>query len=283
MWSLTQGRHRYLPTSLLYYDVPSQGGGAFCQGNSNGCAAGNTIEEAILQGFLELVERDCVAIWWYNRLNRPALDLESFGDEYLAESQARYRALERELWALDLTGDLGIPVFAAVSRRMDGGEERILYGFGAHFDPRIAALRAVCELNQMMPLFQDPGSGEPEDEKVWIVPWLKHARLADHPHLAPDPTAASRSMSHYAVPDTGDVRDKVEHGRRLVEARGLELLVLDQTRPDIGMPVARVIVPGLRHYWQRFAPGRLYEVPVAMGWAEKPLSETALNSFVIGG
>ena len=282
VWSLTLRRHRYLPTSLLYYDVPPQGGGAFCRGNSNGCAAGNTIEEAVLQGFLELVERDCVAIWWYNRLQRPALDLDSFGDQYLAESRSRYRALKRELWALDLTGDLGIPVFAAVSRRTDGGEERILYGFGAHFDPRIAALRAVCELNQMMPLFGEPGSGEPEDEKIWIVPWLKHAKIADHPHLAPDP-APPRDMAHYAVPDTRDVRDNIEQGRRLVEAKGMEFLILDQTRPDIGIPVVRVIVPGLRHYWQRFAPGRLYDVPVAMGWAEKRLAEANLNSFVIAG
>ena len=37
----------------------------------NGCAAGNTLEEAIVQGFLELVERDSYAIWWYNRLSGP--------------------------------------------------------------------------------------------------------------------------------------------------------------------------------------------------------------------
>ena len=57
----------------------------------------------------------------------------------------------------------------------------------------------------------------------------------------------------------------------------MEFLVLDQTRPDIGMPVARVIVPGLRHFWERFAPGRLFDVPVAMGWRDSPLAETELN------
>ena len=44
--------------------------------DSNGCAAGNTLEEAIVQGFLELVERDAYAIWWYNRLQRAEVDLE---------------------------------------------------------------------------------------------------------------------------------------------------------------------------------------------------------------
>ena len=57
----------------------------------------------------------------------------------------------------------------------------------------------------------------------------------------------------------------------------MELLVLDQTRPDIGMPVVRVVVPGLRHFWQRFAPGRLYDVPVEMGRRDRPLAEDELN------
>ena len=65
--------------------------------------------------------------------------------------------------------------------------------------------------------------------------------------------------------------------QRLVEERGLELLVLDQTRPDIGLPVVKVIVPGLRHFWARFAPGRLYDVPVQLGWRTSPISEADLN------
>jgi ribosomal protein S12 methylthiotransferase accessory factor len=58
---------------------------------------------------------------------------------------------------------------------------------------------------------------------------------------------------------------------------GLETLVVDLTRPDLDLNVARVIVPGLRHFWPRFAPGRLYDVPVALGWLERPLTEEELN------
>ena len=53
--------------------------------------------------------------------------------------------------------------------------------------------------------------------------------------------------------------------------------VLDQTRADIGLPVVKVIVPGLRHFWARFAPGRLYEVPAALGWVPEPVAEERLN------
>ncbi len=48
----------------------------------------------------------------------------------------------------------------------------------------------------------------------------------------------------------------------IAKQAGLDFLVLDQTRPDIEVPVVRVIVPGLRHFYRRFAPGRLYDVPV---------------------
>jgi ribosomal protein S12 methylthiotransferase accessory factor len=69
--------------------------------------------------------------------------------------------------------------------------------------------------------------------------------------------------------------------RDMLAARGMEMLVMDQTRPDIGLPVAKVVVPGLRHFWARYAPGRLYDVPVALGWRPAPLDEAALNPVPI--
>jgi ribosomal protein S12 methylthiotransferase accessory factor len=70
-----------------------------------------------------------------------------------------------------------------------------------------------------------------------------------------------------------DVNTCVEIARQ----QGLETLVLDQTRPDIGLSVVKVIVPGLRHFWRRLGPGRLYDVPVKLGWIQQPLREEQLN------
>jgi ribosomal protein S12 methylthiotransferase accessory factor len=64
---------------------------------------------------------------------------------------------------------------------------------------------------------------------------------------------------------------------RIVEEHGLEMFVLDQTRPDTGLDVVKVIVPGLRHFWARLAPGRLYDIPVRMAWLERPRTEAELN------
>ncbi len=279
VWSLTQQRHRYLPTSMLYGTSAEQRGPADLIADSNGCAAGNTLEEAILQSFFELAERDAFAIWWYNRLRVPAVDLASFDDEFIASAPDYYARHERDLWMLDVTSDIGIPAFVALSRRPDAETEDIIYGAGAHADPRIAALRAVCELNQCLTWLPRPGKGDgrPMIDDPVALRWWKTARLADCSWLAPAEDRPSSAASHYPGIETADTREDVEHCRALVETRGMEFLVLDQTRPDIGMPVARVVVPGMRHFWARFAPGRLYDVPVSLGRRTHPLAEADLN------
>jgi len=234
-----------------------------------------------LQGFQELVERDSVALWWYNRVRRPGVDLDSFDEPYLGKLECFLRVQGRELRALDLTSDLGIPVFAALSGRTDDPQEDIVIGFGAHLDARIALLRAVTELNQSLTwvLPVNPNTSEmPEAvDDPDLVSWLKGATFTNHPYLVPDVNAPWRIASDYSRRWSDDVKDDVALCQELVEMRGMEMLVLDQTRPDIGLPVVKVIVPGLRHYWPRFAPGRLYDVPVTMGWLDEPLAEEQLN------
>ena len=181
---------------------------------------------------------------------------------------------------LDVTSDIGIPTFVALSRRPDGETEDIIYGAGSHADPRLAALRAVCELNQCLTWLPRPGGGDgrPMIDDPLALWWWKTARLADCAWLAPAADRTPCEASRYPEIESTDLREDVEYCRALVESRGMEFLVLDQTRPDIGMPVVRVIVPGMRHFWARFAGGRLYDVPVSMGYRERPLAEADLNS-----
>ena len=279
VWSLTQCRHRHLPTSMLYSMAPEERGPMDLIADSNGCAAGNTLEEAILQGFYELAERDAFAIWWYNRLQVPAVDLASFDDEYLAAASDYYARCGRDMWMLDITSDIKIPTFVALSRRTNAQSEDIIYGAGTHADPRVAALRAVCELNQCLSWLPRPGQadGRPMIDDPLALWWWNTARLAECGWLAPATGEPHRKAADYPVTETGDARDDVDMCRALVEAKGMEFLVLDQTRPDIGMPVARVIVPGMRHFWARLAPGRLYDVPVSMGRRMRRLAEADLN------
>jgi oxazoline/thiazoline synthase len=276
VWSLTHQTQKYLPTVACYYNYSLPKDHRFYQADSNGNAAGGTLEDAILQGFLELVERDAVALWWYNRLARPEVDLASFDEPYLLDLQAWYQTLRREMWVLDITTDLNIPTFAAVSRYIgaDTDKEYILAGYGSHFDPKIAILRAVTELNQMSNSLPEKHPLSPVTSELSF--WFDQANIASQPYLWPDPVPA-KLASDYITQWSDDIHQDVLHCVAILQQVGLEMLVLDQTRPDIGLPVVKVIVPGLRHFWSRFGAGRLYEVPVKLGWLPEPLSEDEMN------
>jgi len=279
VWSLSEQRHKLLPTDFCYYRRIDETLPSYSFSDSNGCAAGATLEEAILQGFLELVERDAVAVWWYNSLQRPGVDLASFQNTHINALQDRYLTdYQREVWALDLTHDFGIPSFVALSRRVTGDMSGILMGCGSHFDPTIALTRALNEMNQCLTLIL------PFEEKYEIsasndsdlIYWYAQVTLENAPFLAPLPQHTRwEDFDFHATERT--LLDEVQYCQNLVAQKGLEMLLLDQTLPDVGLPVVRVVVPGMRHFWERLAPGRLYDVPVEMGWLAQPTPEERVN------
>ncbi len=276
VWSLTQHRVKYVPTAFCYYGFPAgpEAAGSCCIADSNGCACGATREEAFVQGLLELVERDAVAIWWYNRLRRPGIDLDAVADPHVAAMAEHLLRLGLRLWALDLTTDIGIPVVAAVGAPVREGDGAVAIGLAAHFDVRIALRRAVNECGQMVAAFDLLRRTEGLHDDP-TVQWLEAFTQAREPYLQPDPRAGHGPQR--TGPGPCDGRDAIAELQGRLEALGLEVLILDQTRPDLDIPVVKAVVPGLRHFWPRFGPGRLYEVPVRMGWLSAAVSEQGLN------
>jgi ribosomal protein S12 methylthiotransferase accessory factor len=289
IWSLSHQSVKYVPAQLVSFHAPARldCDKVYAFGCSNGNASGNTLEEAILQGFCELVERDAVALWWYNRLSKPEIDLTALAQSPLGKLQipsllAEYRQYKRECWALDLTADLGISVVVALSRRIDQPQEDILMGLGCHLDPQIAVQRAFAEMNQMLWMATPhPETGQLMVEDEETLSWLKHATLDNQPHLSPDATRPAVRVDMQKNLSSGDLQLDIEHCLALLREHGLEMLVLNQTRTDIGLPVVKVMVPGLRHFWARFASGRLYDVPVSMGWLAQKKLESELNPIPI--
>ncbi len=209
VWSLTGRTRRLLPTSMLYFGPEAGPDGLWA--DSNGNAAGSTREDALVQGFLELVERDAVALWWYNRTRQPGVDLSAFDGEYIPELLAGYRSVERSVWVLDLTSDFGIPVMAALSRRTDKPAEDVIFGFGAHFDPRLALRRALTEMGQLLPAVgrvTRENSGYLVDDPE-ALDWWRTATAAGRPYLTPDPAVRPRRPGDWAYVPSGDLLDDV--------------------------------------------------------------------------
>ncbi len=284
-WAATSDAIRWVPTGSVYYSFGTSelgrrtGNREAVVADSNGCAAGGSFEEAALQGLLELVERDAIAIWWYNRARRPAVDLDRT-PEYVQHVRASLDSKERDFWVLDVTADIGIPVYAAVSalRSPEGTSERILLGFGAHLDPDVALMRAVTELNQFQAAFATVSESHLSIAfEGGAAQWWRTARLEDHPYLLPMSTPPNGPATAAASLTSGDLLTELRTAIALVEKQVPEVLFIDQTRPEVGMPVVRALAPGLRHFWGRYAPGRLYDVPVELGWISQPTRESDLN------
>ena len=257
----SSGQTIYVPADYCYVDTKGS-----TAADSNGCAAGNTLREAMLQGLLELVERDSSSIWWHNRIQRDAVDLESFDDPFLASADRYARRAGCRLHVLDVTTDISIPAFVAVSVNdsNSSASDSVLLGCGAHPDPLIAIGRALTELTQVGAVL---GRGHLNSV----------CTLSDHAHL--EPTRCVRTAVDYQPMTARSVEEALNHCVRAVESCGMEVLFVDITRASIGFPVARAIVPGLQGLRPNFSACRLRELPVAMGWLDRPRTPAELGRF----
>ncbi len=154
-------------------------------------------------------------------------------------------------------------------------------GFGAHLDRGVALGRAISEMNQFLPAVSGPLRPDgtrhyafADQAAVW---WWKSATTANQPYLLPDSGVQPRRAQEYTAYESYDQLVDVMHCVLAAQRLGMDTLVLDQTRPDVGVQVAKAIVPGARHFWARLAPGRLYDVPLQMGRLRRKLREEELN------
>lgn len=160
-----------MPSSYCYFGYGDQR----CGASSNGCAAGPTREDALLGGLLELVQRDAIAVWWYNRIRRPALDLDHGCSDRLAALFATVGRRDRVLHVLDLTTDLRIPACVAISARADGTEA--VLGTGCGPSAEAAAWSALTEM--AVHLFEVEAGQEVKS--VALEPWMLPEGLSSLP------------------------------------------------------------------------------------------------------
>ncbi|MEA1051742.1 TOMM precursor leader peptide-binding protein [Lamprobacter modestohalophilus] len=263
VWSLTNECWVYVPAAFC-------GGPSSCPyipTDSNGVAAGTSLEDAIHHGFNELVERDALALWWYNRVARPAVALDALDERFLKAMTDYQDSLGREFWLLDITSDVNIPAFAGVSVEKTG-TGAIGLGFGAHSDAYVAATRALTELNQLLP---DDRQFVPRADRPG--PGSERTPCVEEGYLRPNPNMTPLRLSQFPFENRRDIAEDVIAALERTSNLGLEMLVADLTQPDVEMPVVKVIVPGLRHAYPELAPGRLYDVPVKLGWRASPSTE----------
>ncbi len=258
IWSLTHSNEVQIPAVKCYKYTPLLDS-KFGRWNSNGCASGNSVEEAVLQGLFELIERDASAIWWYNQISRASYNLDQIPDKHREIFEQTFSD-KYEYWVLDITSDLGIPVMVAVCK--DKKTQQMCFGFGCHLQPVLAAQRALTELCQILA--------------------IKHKNSAvfdfnnfyESEFLCPN---ASAAPAEYKIQSTGNFKTDINAIVQALSECNIETLVLNYNRKESPLCCVKVFTPGLCHIWPEFGNERLYTVPLKMSWLEECNTENSLN------
>jgi ribosomal protein S12 methylthiotransferase accessory factor len=288
-YSLTRSRHGFLPATLAdLYHKPRTAGDRFDSCPVSGYACGNSLEEALLGGVCEVVERDAFMIAWYQRLTVPSLDLASLTSPEARDALRRFAPAPVRLYCSDITTDIGIPAVLVMMTSRAPGWPAASVATASDMSIERAVVKALCELSSGHWLCRaEPNRSlsmrevqAPEDHGLF------YAQAAALPNL--DLFLRPRSVRRVttdAAAEVSDVKALLDTAVQRLAERGLESWAVELTPPAIaaeGLRVVKVVVPGLQPIdfgftHQHLGGKRLYEAPRVMGYRSLATSPAALN------
>ena len=235
----------WVPRELVTrdYTLPLPDGSGCFASTCNGLASGNHLLEAISHGICELVERDAATLMGLadeDLHDRALLRLETIDDPTCREVLGKYDEAGFAIRAWEMTSDVGIPAFVCRIRDVTEPLGRIAAGFGCHPTRSVALLRAFTEAAQNRltaiagSLDDTPvAADEPTAPADGLDPWFGPRRPARHFHDVPTWDA-----------DTFD--EDVDWELDRLRGVGIErVVVVNLTKAEFGLPVVRVVIPGL--------------------------------------
>jgi len=239
-YDLMHESQRWVPFDVVHADftLPHR---AFPT-NTNGLASGNHLLEAICHGLLEVIERDSLTLWERRAFDQKAttrVDTTSIEhDEIRLVLRALHNAgVACALW--NITSDIGVPsYFCKIWDKHEDGLSPMYMagGSGCHTDVYIAMFRSITEAVQSR-LTAIAGSRDDLRSAAY------HNRTPDALGLHPTPTAASMPPSGIATTNfNDDLNALVDH---VAHAGLTSIIVVPLTKEEFGIPVVRVIIPGL--------------------------------------
>ena len=209
----------------------------------NGPSAGNSYEEAILQGLSEIVERHVCAEICRNEIKTPLIDHDSITDPVAVELLEKFTRHGIQVYLNDFTLDTGIPTVGALAIDPSTFPEtsEIVYTAGTTPEPNKALIRALTEVAQLAGDFHTKcnyeASGLPKPLSMEEVEYI---------------TNPGRTVKLDDLPDHGHNNMKVEIDNCLgaLSKLGWEVFIINTAHPDLQIPAIYTIVPGA-HFRER--------------------------------
>lgn len=208
----------------------------------NGPAAGNCLEEAVLQALCEVVERHVGSVISHARRSTPAIDPASVTDPAARELLEKFSQNGIKVYLRDFSLDTGIPTVAALAYdpATFPAESEIVFAAGTTTDPTKSLIRALTEVAQLAGDFHRRTSYRP------TLP--KYQSLEEAAYLMePGPLTPLDRLPNLAHPN---LKEEIRHCLQALGRLGLEVLVVDVTHPRINIPAVYVLIPGT-HFLDR--------------------------------
>jgi YcaO-like protein with predicted kinase domain len=260
---LLSGEPVLVPYEMVHtsFTTPLPDGHGCFAASSNGLASGNDAMEAISHGICEVVERDASTLWRLRPKqegDQSRLDLASVDDALCQEVIRKFESAGLAVAVWDITSDIGIAAFSCcIVPREEGSmwHSSVDWGYGCHPDRRVALLRALTEAAQtrltLISGLRDDFGRETYEEL--LDP--DAAKAIRQRTLAFAPTRHFRDAPHW---DGETLDEDVEWELSCLRKAGVDRVVaVDLTKTEFGLPVFRVIVPGLEAILESgYVPGR---------------------------
>ncbi len=213
----------------------------------NGPCAGNTIEEAVLQGISEVVERHVCAVITRKKIRTPAIDLASVTDPVARELIDKFERNGIKLYVNDFSLDTGIPTIGAMGWDPSTFPDRseLVYTAGTTPGADKALIRALTEVAQL--------AGDFESGSNYVASGLpKPLELADIDYVVhPEKTIGIDEIKDLSDDDMLRELNNCLDALRKID---MEVLVIDTMHPQLQIPAAYTIIPGC-HFRERADSG----------------------------
>ncbi|MBR3198004.1 MAG: YcaO-related McrA-glycine thioamidation protein [Methanobrevibacter sp.] len=216
--------------------------------NTNGLASGNVLEEAILHGIFEVIERDAWSIFELTHKNYSQINIDSIESELIKEIIDKFKSQGIKIKLMDFTADINIPTIAASADDTVTRDAGLLtLGIGTHLDPEVAILRALTEVAQSRAT-QINGARE-DTVRADFAREAGYERMKRINKYYFRQEEEQINLSDIENKSTTSIDEDIDIVKEELIANDIKhVLYTDLTRPEVDVSVVRVIIPEMEVY-----------------------------------
>jgi len=238
----------WVPFEIVHTDgtVPGPPSVGCFASSTNGLASGNHVLEALSHAICEIIERDATSLW--NRMptgqrDERRLDLGTVANDTCRAIVDQFERAELDVAIWDTTTDVGVAAFQCLAADRTGEIPHVAYGAGCHPAREVALLRALTEAAQVRTTYI-VGSREDIHRSDYSAETLRNRSRAARRVMRP--VTCMRDFGSIATREFGSFGSEVDWLLDCLRNADIrQAITIDLTRPEYGISVVRVVIPGL--------------------------------------